>query len=198
MVRRHLRSKLRLGGVLLGAPLWLAGCPHGPHARSGHADPAHSHADPAQSAHAAHAPLAQGDEPVALQRVAAVHGGTGPWAVAGYRMGEYALARLGLARGSFDIEVTHHTPRQVQYSCIADGAAAATGASAGKLNLNLVEAPPDGVQTHYRKRSTGQALSLRLTPAFRERFSHVSNAELAAAGRQVLQLPDREIFEIVP
>ena len=73
----------------------------------------------------------------ALGAVAAVHGGTGPWVVAGYRMGQFALARLGLPRGSFDLEVRHFAPHEVQYSCIVDGAAAATGASLGKLNLAL-------------------------------------------------------------
>src|SRR5688572_29342232 len=60
-----------------------------------------------------------------LGAVARIHGGAGPWAVAGYRMGEYALGVLGLEHGSFDLEVVHFTPREVQYACIADGAAAA-------------------------------------------------------------------------
>jgi hypothetical protein len=40
----------------------------------------------------------------ALAAVAFVHGGAGPWAVAGYRMGQAALARLGLSRQSFDLD----------------------------------------------------------------------------------------------
>src|SRR5580704_15913505 len=75
-----------------------------------------------------------------LARVAAIHGAAGPWAVAGYRMGRYALGKLGLPAQSFDLEVVHHTPEKVQYSCIADGAAAATGASPGKLNLKIAPA----------------------------------------------------------
>ena len=38
-----------------------------------------------------------------LDRVAAIHGAPGPWAVAGYRMGRYALAKLDLPPGSFDL-----------------------------------------------------------------------------------------------
>ncbi|WP_375760821.1 FmdE family protein [Corallococcus exercitus] len=53
-------------------------------------------------------------EPGALERVALVHGGAGPWAVAGYRMGEHALQQLGLPRGSFKLEVIHHSPANVQ------------------------------------------------------------------------------------
>jgi formylmethanofuran dehydrogenase subunit E len=149
---------------------------------------------PAASAPAAVAP-AQAD---ALARVAAIHGGAGPWAVAGYRMGEYALTRLGLPRQSFDLEVTHHTPQEVQYSCIADGAAAATGASAGKLNLTLVDAPESAVSTTYRRKSTGQAITLRPTRAFADRFRDLPRERLAEAGRTVLALPDAEVFEELP
>lgn len=74
-------------------------------------------------------PASPTPEEAALARVASIHGGHGPWAVAGYRMGQYALQRLGLRPGSFDLEVVHHSPAQVQYTCVADGAAAATGAS---------------------------------------------------------------------
>ncbi|WP_438004189.1 FmdE family protein [Sorangium sp. So ce321] len=133
-----------------------------------------------------------------LRAVAAIHGGAGPWAVAGYRMGRYALARLGLPARSFDLEVVHHSPRSVQFSCIADGAAAATGASLGKLNLSLVEASEAGIETTYRRRSTGQAVTLRPSAAFRARFRDVPRERLAEAGKEVLSLPDAEVFEEVP
>ncbi|MEO9142649.1 MAG: FmdE family protein, partial [Polyangiaceae bacterium] len=83
------------------------------------------------------APASSADDE-ALDRVIAIHGGAGPWVVAGYRMGLYA--ELGLPRGSFDLVVTHFAPQKVQYSCIADGAAAATGASMGRLNLIFADA----------------------------------------------------------
>ena len=127
-----------------------------------------------------------------------MHGGAGPWAVAGYRMGRHALQRLGLERGSFDLEVIHHTPREVQYSCIADGAAAGTGASLGKLNLSLVDAPGPETRTVYRRRSTGQSITLRVTAAFSARFHDVPRERLPGAGREVLELRDAEIFEALP
>ncbi|WP_394846886.1 formylmethanofuran dehydrogenase subunit E family protein [Pendulispora brunnea] len=135
---------------------------------------------------------------VAIERVAAVHGGAGPWVVAGYRMGEYARTKLGLERGSFDMDIVHFTPREVQYSCIADGAAAATGASLGRLNLTLSEAPAPETRTTYRRKSTGQAITLRVTKAFAARYSNVPRAKLADAGREVLTLRDEDVFEVVP
>ncbi len=133
----------------------------------------------------------------ALARVAQIHGGAGPWAVAGYRMGEHALGVLGLERGSFDLEVVHFTPHEVQYSCIADGAAAATGASLGKLNLSLADAPSAETHTTYRRKSTGKTITLRPTSAFATRFTNVPREQLADAGRTVLSLRDAEIFEVV-
>ena len=73
----------------------------------------------------------------ALDQIAFVHGGTGPFAVAGYRIGQRALKEMNLSRGSFNLEVIHKTPNEVQFSCIADGVQAATGVSVGKLNLKL-------------------------------------------------------------
>lgn len=147
-----------------------------------------------ESPRSAHA--ATGDD-AKLEAVARVHGGAGPWAVAGYRMGERALTLLGLERGSFDVEVVHYTPQEVQYSCIADGASAATGASVGKLNLSLVDAPAADTHTRYTNRKTGAIITLRLTKAFTERFKDVPMERLSAAGREVVVLPDDDIFERV-
>jgi formylmethanofuran dehydrogenase subunit E len=147
------------------------------------------------------APL-QGDHSTALDRklaeVARVHGGAGPWAVAGYRMGEHAVAALGLKRGSFDLEVVHHSPKEVQYACIADGAEAATGASLGKLNLSLSEAPASETRTVYRNKATGATITLRPSAGFAKRFRDVPREKLAEAGRDAMALPDAEVFEIVP
>lgn len=110
---------------------------------------------------------AQPDEarPV-LDRVAECHGSAGVFAVVGYSMGQRALHELGEARGSFDLEVTHRTPMKVQYSCVADGVQASTGVSAGKLNLDLVEAPVSEFETIFRDRKTGKQLVFRIRPPF--------------------------------
>lgn len=133
-----------------------------------------------------------------LEEVRRAHGGAGPWAVAGYRMGEHALAVLGLPRGSFDLEVVHHAPLSVQYTCIADGAGAATGASVGKMNLSIEKAEAKDLRTLYRRKSTGQTVTLRLTAAFIARFKDVPRARLEEAGREVMSLTPEEIFETAP
>jgi formylmethanofuran dehydrogenase subunit E len=133
-----------------------------------------------------------------LDRVAAVHGAPGPWAVAGYRMGQYALGGLGLERGSFDLEVTHKSPREVMFSCIADGAAAATGASVGKLNLTLVDGAEGDLATSYRKKSSGQTITVRPTASFRARYANTPREKARELGREVLGLPAEQVFEEVP
>jgi formylmethanofuran dehydrogenase subunit E len=142
------------------------------------------------------APAAQSHNASGLEAVAAVHGGAGPWAVAGYRMGAYALQQLGLERGSFDLDVTHASPSEVQYSCIADGAAAATGASLGKLNLHWHEAALPDTRTTYLRKSTGRTLTLEVTSAFAQRYADVPRPQLKAAGEEVMRLADAEIFEV--
>ena len=134
----------------------------------------------------------------ALSAMRGVHGGAGPWVVAGYRMGQFALGKLGLPRGSFDLDVVHHAPHDVQYSCIADGAAAATGASLGRLNLRLEPAEPQATRTTYKNRVTGASLTLQTTQAFAMRYMNVPRAQLSAAGEEVLRLPDTDIFHEVP
>jgi formylmethanofuran dehydrogenase subunit E len=133
---------------------------------------------------------------LAVERVTAVHGGAGPFVVAGYRMGTAALALLDLPRGTFDLEVIHHSPRAVQYTCIADGAAAATLASPGRLNLSLAEAPEEALRTVYRRRSSGEQVVLRLRPEFLTRFLDTPRERLLDAGQEVLRLTDDEIFSV--
>jgi formylmethanofuran dehydrogenase subunit E len=132
----------------------------------------------------------------ALAQIAFVHGGTGPFAVAGYRMGERALKELKLPRGTFDLEVVHMTPNEVQYSCIADGAQAATGVSVGKLNLKLVKAQAKDVETIIRDKKSGQTVIFRLNPEFLQRYLNLSHDKLADAGKKVLTLPDEQIFSV--
>lgn len=169
--------------VALVAALLVAGC-------ASSAPPPHHHAHAHQ-----HDPAA-GDEPE-LREVAAVHGGAGPWAVLGYRMGKFALAELGLSRHSFDLDVTHRSPKAVQFTCIADGAAAATGASMGKLNLTLEPAAEADVVTVYKNKKTKKEIALRPAKAFVDRFKDVPREGLAKAGREVLKLADSELFDVV-
>lgn len=132
----------------------------------------------------------------ALLRIQAIHGEAGPWAVAGYRMGDYALRTLHLPRHSVDLEVVHRSPPMVQFSCIVDGASAATGASLGKLNLRWESVDPKKLETVYRNKKTQETLVLRPTASFVERFKDLPQKETADFGRVTMALPDEEIFSV--
>jgi hypothetical protein len=151
----------------------------------------------ASSPHAATTPDVSRSDEDALAAISVIHGGAGPWVVAGYRMGRFALARLHLSARSDELEVIHYVPREVQYSCIADGAAAATGASVGHLNLSLQDANAAATRTTYRNRSAGTSITLQVSPEFATRFTDVPPQQLAAAGREVLHLPDAAVFREV-
>ena len=125
-----------------------------------------------------------------LEAVARIHGAPGIFAVAGYREGQRALKELGSA-----LNVIHYCPLKVQYSCVADGWQAATGVSAGKLSLRIQES--DQFHTEVRERATGRGLRFELRPAFVERYLNTPRPDQAAAAREVLEMPDEEIFSVV-
>ena len=131
-----------------------------------------------------------------LARVRAIHGAAGPWAVAGYRVGERALSELKLPRHSFSLMVVHRCPAQVQYSCVADGLQAATGASPGKLNLRVEAAPAEHLSTTVEDSKTGRRLTFTLLPAFVHSIKDLPYDRLEEAGRRVASLPDDEIFHV--
>lgn len=161
-------------------------------------------ANAAHSPHGGHGKLPdrglhdQDDVERALDEVAAIHGAPGPWAVAGYRMSAHALKKLGLERGSLDLVVVHWTPKEVRYSCIADGAQAHSGASVGKLSLSVVDTTADNVLTVYRSKKTGSSVALRPTASFRERYADTPPEKARELGREVLALPEPEVFEEIP
>ncbi len=131
-----------------------------------------------------------------LARVKEVHGAAGPWAVAGYRMGQRAVRELGLPRHSFRLFVVHRTPAEVQYLCVADGLQAATGASPGKLNLTLEPASVEAMRTVISDRETGQTLTFTVRPEFARSIRDLPRDRLEAEWERVAALPDDAIFTI--
>jgi formylmethanofuran dehydrogenase subunit E len=131
---------------------------------------------------------------VCLARVKETHGAAGPWAVAGYRIGERALKELHLPRHSFALDVVHYCPQEVQYSCIADGLQAATGVSPGKLNLHIKEVSVDGLKTTICDRKTNRCLTFTLKPDFARSILNLPHERMDGQGQRVAALPDDEIF----
>lgn len=132
------------------------------------------------------------EPPVA--RLMATHGSTGPFAMAGYRMGEAALAKLQLKRGSSDLEVIHYSPLEIQYTCIADGLQASTGASLGKMNLRIEKSAR--TYSVVRNRKTNQQVTLELTPDFTNKYLNLPQTRLNAEGLKLMRAPEASIFVV--
>lgn len=129
-----------------------------------------------------------------LAKVADIHGAAGVFAVAGYRIGERALAILEEPRGSFALDVTHKTPLEVQWSCVADGVQASTGVSAGKLNLHIVPVPKSDFETVIHDKHSGKEIVFRLQPSFLAKYLDTPRERQPQAANEVLALADDQIF----
>lgn len=138
------------------------------------------------------------DTDLKLDAVAQIHGDAGAWAVAGYRMGEHALKALGLKRGTFALTVEHQSPKEVRYSCIADGVQAATGASLGRLQLGWKEAKAEALVTVFTDKASGKSVKLKPTAAFMKKYMEVPRERARVAGREAMLAKDAEVFEVVP
>lgn len=136
-------------------------------------------------------------EKAVLESVGRIHGEAGPFATAGYRIGERALKELGMKRGSFMLEVVHHSPKDVQFGCVADGLQAATGVSAGKMNLLMEVASRDHLHTVVRDKKSGKVLLFRLTPKFMRKFLNQSPQHAQKHSLEILRMADEEIFSVV-
>jgi formylmethanofuran dehydrogenase subunit E len=133
----------------------------------------------------------------ALANVRAVRRGVGPSAVDGYRMGERALKELDLPRQSFALLVVHKTPMQEQYSFMADGLQAATGASLGKLNLRLEKAPSPTISTTVADRKSGRRPVFTIDPELAASITNLPHERLKAERRRVAALPDDKLFRVI-
>jgi hypothetical protein len=134
-----------------------------------------------------------------LSRVEDFHGGAGPWAVVGYRMGMRALKELGIPRLGHDnagLFVTHCGPMKTQYTCMADGLHAATGASIGKLNLKLEEAPLDQLHSIVRQPASGRVLTFTPRPELVKAILDLPRERVHPEGRRIAGLPDSALFTL--
>lgn len=131
-----------------------------------------------------------------LSRVEEFHGACGAFAIAGYRIGVRALKELNARRGNLHLDVTHNCPFEPQWSCIADGIQAATGVTPGKLNLRLIEASRDRLETVVSDKRSGEILSFHLQPAFLAKYLDTPDERQSNAAREVLRLSDSRIFVV--
>lgn len=132
-----------------------------------------------------------------LRSIRSIHQGLSPAAVAGYRLGHAALKALNLERGSSDLLVVHRCTPEPGYAATADGLQAATGASPGRMNMQLEEATtPDRVEALILNRETGRWLVGRLTPMFLELVRQCPPDRCEALSMETATMAPEDVFEL--
>lgn len=138
--------------------------------------------------------LPEGVDDMAILK--AFHGHLGPYVVAGLRLGRYALRRLQ-ADPHFGIEAEVYCPDAPPPSCALDGIQFSSGCTLGKRNLRHHVA--EGVTAVFRKRSTGETLTVRLRPeAIAQAVEVMKRADDVAGAAFVEGLSDEELIEELP
>ncbi len=129
-----------------------------------------------------------------MQLLRAIHGDINPWAVAGYLMGERALAEHELAFGSDRLLALHHCPQKLPYTAVLDGIQAATGATVGKLNLRLIPASESDLRCEFIDMESGRKLTYQLQPAMFDQMVDAKDGAARALALQMMTLPESDIF----
>jgi formylmethanofuran dehydrogenase subunit E len=94
-----------------------------------------------------------------LENLRRFHGHLGPYAALGFRVGQYALARVH-GHAHFGVEAEVRCAGQTPESCLLDGIQFSTGCTMGKRNLVHTVGQP--VQIRLRNRETGEDVVLGL------------------------------------
>ncbi|MCB9856077.1 MAG: DUF4198 domain-containing protein [Phycisphaerales bacterium] len=131
-----------------------------------------------------------------MQMLRAIHGSIDPWAVAGFIMGERALIELGLPYGSSDFLAVQHSPKKLPYSAMIDGLQAATGATIGKMNLKLKEAPASDLHCEFFQLSTGKGLTYRLNDDILAKLMAVEGQDAESLAVRMMTMTGEELFDL--
>jgi len=128
-----------------------------------------------------------------LDLLRAFHGHLGPYALAGVRVGRYAVAQLQADR-HFGIEADVWCPDAPPPSCFMDGIQWSTGCTLGKRNIRHHVA--EVVEARFLNRRTGESLRLRLRPQAVNSAVEVMKEHGDEAGAATLDaLSDEELVE---
>lgn len=144
--------------------------------------------------HEHHGVLPEGVDDLTILK--AFHGHLGPYVVAGLRLGRYALRRLH-ADPHFGLEADVYCPDAPPPSCVLDGLQFATGCTLGKRNIRHHVA--EQVTVTFRKRATGETLTLRLRPeAMARAVAKMQRANDVAGAACIDGLSDEQLIEELP
>jgi len=134
------------------------------------------------------------DDPDWLIEAVRLHGHLGPWAVAGLRLGQAALADLD-CNGYFDIRIDVAGPiAKPPPRCIVDGLQFATGATLGKGNIAITLA--DAFEIRAANTKTDRTVCYTLTRQYLDEVAGLSGDEqMEAYARRLAHEPFETLAE---
>ena len=134
------------------------------------------------------------DDPAWLVEAVRLHGHLGPWAVAGLRLGQAALADLDCS-GYFDIRIDVSGPiAKPPPRCIVDGLQFATGATLGKGNIAITLA--DEFEIRATNTKTDQTVCYGLVRQYLDGVASLSgDDQMEAFARQLARQPFEALAE---
>jgi len=124
--------------------------------------------------------------------------GLGPAEVIGFRMGKQALGMLGIEAGDAHLRAVHRTPLDVRFAVVADGVQAATGVSAGRLNLRVEAAPLSAMETRFENTKTGEEIVFRLNDDMIPLLYDATGEHAEAMSKRVSTMEDIDLFDVTP
>ena len=129
-----------------------------------------------------------------LARISAFHGHLGPFVVVGYRMGEVANRFLGpdAFKKTAVALMGGKTPR----SCVIDGVQLSSGCTLGKGTISVVD--HGQVACIFYSKTSDRWCKTTLRKDVLEKISGTPHEDMEALARSISNLPDKDLFDIVP
>ncbi len=126
-----------------------------------------------------------------VMELARFHGHLGPFIVIGYRMGRYALQKLG--DNPFAMKACVYCSGTTPQSCLADGVQLGSGCTLGKGNIEIVKS--DVVYTEF----SSDGAKIRLTPLALKQLPQDTpdyELEIEKYAADLYTLPDDQLFSV--
>lgn len=124
-----------------------------------------------------------------VTELARFHGHLGPFIVIGYRMGRYALHRLG--DNPFAIKASVYCSGTTPQSCLADGVQLGSGCTLGKGNIEIVKS--DALYSEF----SSDEIKIRLKPLSLKQLPQNTpdyELEIEKYAADLYSLPDDQLF----
>lgn len=123
--------------------------------------------------------------------LARFHGHLGPFIVLGYRIGKYALNKLG--GNPFAVQAAVYCSGITPQSCLADGVQLGAGCTLGKGNIQVITS--DTIYSEFSSDGT----RLRITPKIPRTIPQDTpdyELEIEKYAESLYHLPDDELFSV--